>query len=277
MARPITFLSDYGLGDEFVGVVHAVIAKLAPESRVIDLSHGIPRHGVLQGALVLQRSLPYAPAGVHLAVVDPEVGAERRALALRTTEEDRILVGPDNGLLSLAAQRFGGIAEVVDVARSPHRLEPVSATFHGRDIFAPVGAHLANGVPLERVGPAIDPGTLVDLTLPQARVGDGVLETAVLLIDSFGNARLAGQPADLARSAGGELEPGRRFRVRGGSIPAGGCDVSWHRAFGEVAPGEALLYEDADYGGLGISVNQASAAERFGLTIDTPLRIEATP
>ncbi|HSL75709.1 MAG TPA: SAM-dependent chlorinase/fluorinase, partial [Candidatus Limnocylindrales bacterium] len=151
-----------------------------------------------------------------------------------------------------------------------------SSTFHGRDIFSPVGAHLANGVPLERVGPAIDPGSLVDLTLPEARVGDGVLETAVVLIDSFGNARLAGQPADLARSAGGELAAGRRFRVRGGSIPEGGSEVAWHSAFGEVAAGEPLLYEDADYGGLGISVNQASAAERFGLAIDTPLRIEAT-
>src|SRR3954470_21412899 len=143
--RPVTFLSDYGLADDFVGVVHAVIARIAPDARVIDLTHGIARHDVRSGALALRRALPYAAPGVHLAVVDPEVGPDRRAVALRTSEEDRLLVGPDNGLLSLAAARFGGVVEAADVGRSPWRLEPVSATFHGRDIFSPVAAHLAAG------------------------------------------------------------------------------------------------------------------------------------
>ena len=115
-ARPITFLSDYGLGDEFVGVVHAVIARICPDARVIDVGHGVPRQDVRAGALMLARALPYAPAGVHLAVVDPEVGAQRRAVAVRTVEEGRLLVGPDNGLLVPAAERFGGIAEAVDVS-----------------------------------------------------------------------------------------------------------------------------------------------------------------
>src|SRR5262249_23086192 len=131
----ITFLSDYGLEDEFAGVCHAVIAGICPEARVIDLTHGIPRHDVRAGALVLRSSLPYLPKGVHLAVVDPDVGAERRAVAIRTAD-DRLLVGPDNGLLSLAAEVAGGAVEAVDIARSAFRLEPVSATFHGRDIFA---------------------------------------------------------------------------------------------------------------------------------------------
>src|SRR5919199_3156705 len=152
VARPLTFLSDYGLADEFVGVVHAVIARICPDARVIDIGHGVARHDVAGGARILARALPYAAPGVHLAVVDPEVGGRRRALALRTKDEDRLLVGPDNGLLLPAAERFGGVAEAVDVSASPWRLEPVSATFHGRDVFAPVAARLAGGAALAEAG-----------------------------------------------------------------------------------------------------------------------------
>ena len=130
MARPITFLSDYGLQDDFVGVCHAVMARIAPDARIVDLTHGLERHDVRTDAMVLRRSLPFCAPGVHLAVVDPGVGTARRAIALKTTDEDRILVGPDNGLLSLAAQWFGGIAEVVDVARSPHRLRGSRQLLH---------------------------------------------------------------------------------------------------------------------------------------------------
>src|ERR671928_777115 len=122
MAPVITFLSDYGHDDDFVGVCHGVIARIAPDARVIDITHGIPRHDVRTGALVLRRALPYFPAGLHLAVVDPEVGGERRAVAIRTAEEDRILVGPDNGLLALAIARFGGALEAGGIARPPHPL-----------------------------------------------------------------------------------------------------------------------------------------------------------
>src|SRR4029079_12150635 len=145
MARVLTFLSDYGHDDDFVGVCHGVIARTAPDARVIDITHGIPRHDIRSGALVLRRALPYFPAGVHIAVVDPEVGAERRAVALRTAEDERLLVGPDNGLLALATERCGGAVEVVEIGRSKWRLDPVSHTFHGRDIFAPVAAWLAAG------------------------------------------------------------------------------------------------------------------------------------
>ena len=109
IARPVTFLTDYGYDDEYVGVCHAVIAERAPQSRILDLTHGIERHDIRTGALILRRSLPYFPAGVHLAVVDPQVGGSRRGIAVRTADEDRIFVAPDNGLISLAAQRFGGI------------------------------------------------------------------------------------------------------------------------------------------------------------------------
>src|SRR3954452_9785829 len=127
----ITFLSDYGVEDEFVGVVHAVIARLAPDARVIDVSHGVPRHDVRSGALLLRDTLPYAPAGVHLAVVAPDVGGGGRAVALRCDGEDRVLVGPDNGVLALAAERFGVRAEAVEISHSPGRRAPVSATCHG--------------------------------------------------------------------------------------------------------------------------------------------------
>ena len=157
MARPITFLSDYGADDEFAGVCRAVIARIAPEATVIDLTHGVRRHAVRQGATILANALPFAPPGVHLAVVDPGVGTPRRAVAVRAACEDRLLVGPDNGLLWPAIERLGGAVEAVDVSLSPLRLEPISATFHGRDIFAPVAAHLAQGAPLSR-GRRADPG-----------------------------------------------------------------------------------------------------------------------
>src|ERR671932_2824917 len=186
MARPITFLSDYGLADEFVGVVHSVIARLCPEARVIDLGHGIARQNVLAGALALERALPFAPPGVHLAVVDPEVGARRRAVALRTAAEDRLLVGPDNGLLLPAAERFGGVAEAVEISHSPWRLEPVSATFHGRDLFAPVAARLAGGEALADAGTPLAPDELVGLELPRPRQEDGALVAHVTVVDGYG-------------------------------------------------------------------------------------------
>src|SRR3954463_6186285 len=235
MARPITFLSDYGLADDFVGVCHAVMARVAPDARIVDLTHGIDRHDVRTGAIVLRRALPYCPAGVHLAVVDPGVGAARRALALRTTEEDRILVGPDNGLLSLAAQRFGGIAEVVDVARSPHRLDPVSATFHGRDVFAPVAAALAAGAPLGDAGDPVDADEIVRLDMPLAHLEDGAIVAHAVGFDRFGNIMLDVEHAELTGSG---LRLGRAVDVAG---RAGVYAVT----FADVAPGDLLLYEDA--------------------------------
>jgi hypothetical protein len=237
--RPLTFLSDYGTDDEFVGVVHAVVARLAPEARIIDLAHGIPRHGVLQGALTLARALPYAPAGVHLAVVDPEVGARRRAVALRTADADRYLVGPDNGLLLPAAERFGGIAEVVEISQSPWRLEPVSATFHGRDLFAPVAARLARGEPLAEAGEPIEPVELVPLDLPRPRRhGDGLAAT-VVGVDGFGNVALLADHGDLAAVG---LRIGDPVAVTAGDAQ---LTATYARTFADVDPGGALVYEDA--------------------------------
>ena len=154
MARFITFLTDFGLQDDFVGTCHGVIKRIAPDVEVIDITHGIAPQGVLQGALTLANTLPFMPAGVHLAVVDPGVGGARRALALRDSE-GRIHVGPDNGLLIPAAEKFGGIAEAHELANPDYALESVSRTFHGRDLFAPAAAHLALGVELAQLGPPI--------------------------------------------------------------------------------------------------------------------------
>jgi S-adenosyl-L-methionine hydrolase (adenosine-forming) len=251
--RPVTFLSDYGTADEFVGVVHAVIARIAPDARVIDITHGIPRHGVLQGALTLARALPYAPPGVHLAVVDPEVGARRRAIALRTADEDRLLVGPDNGLLLPASERFGGIAEVVEISESPWRLEPVAATFHGRDLFAPVAARLAAGEPLAEAGAPLEPVELAPLDVPRARQAPGALVATVLGVDGFGNVSLLADHADLAAAG---LRIGHPVAVSAGD---GRLDATYARTFADVEPGDALVYEDAARTAA-IAVNTGDAA-----------------
>jgi S-adenosylmethionine hydrolase len=262
MARPITFLSDYGLEDDFVGVCHAVIARIAPDARVVDLTHGLERHDVRTAAMVLRRSLPFCAPGIHLAVVDPGVGTARRAIALRTTEEDRILIGPDNGLLSLAAQRFGGIAEVVDVTRSAHRLEPVSATFHGRDIFAPVAAHLAAGAPLGDAGDPIDADEIVRADMPLALLEEGELFAHAVGFDRFGNVMLDVEHAELTGSG---------FRL-GHGVDVNGRHGVYATTFADVAPGELILYEDA-YRTLALAVNRGSARELLGVQRDDELRI----
>jgi S-adenosylmethionine hydrolase len=262
VSRPITFLSDYGLDDDFVGVCHAVMARISPDVPRVDLSHGIPRHDVRSGALVLRRALPYTAPGVHLAVVDPEVGGERRAIALRTAEEDRLLVGPDNGLLSLAAQRFGGVVEAADIALSALRLEPVSATFHGRDIFAPVAAHLAAGVPLAEVGAPLDADEVVRLHMPLARLEGDELVAHAIGFDRFGNVMLDVEHAELADSG---LRLGRRVSVND-------TDAIYAQRFGDVPAGELLLYEDA-YRTLSLAVNRGSARDELDIAPDDELRI----
>ena len=263
----ITFLSDYGREDDFVGVCHGVMARIAPGARVVDITHGIPRHDVRSGALVLCRTLPYAPVGVHLAVVDPEVGAERRAVAIRCAQEDRILVGPDNGLLGPASERFGGATEAVDVGRSPHRLEPVSATFHGRDIFAPVAAHLAAGEELGDAGEPLDPAELRALDLPHASVQDGELVCHILAVDRFGNLQLDAGHDDLGAAG---LRLGHPVEVdlgEGDVIPA-----TYAGTYADVEPGALLVYEDA-YRTLAIAVNRGHAAEELDVRLDHELRI----
>jgi len=258
----VTFLSDYGLDDDFVGVCHGVVAWIAPQARVIDITHGIGRHDVRGGALVLARALPYMPAGVHLAVVDPQVGTQRRAVALRCAEQDRLLVGPDNGLLSLAATRLGGVSEAVEIGRSPLRLEPVSASFHGRDVFAPVAARLAAGTALAEAGEPLDAAELVQLVLPRARATRDGLVAHVLQADRYGNVVLDAAHGELAGSG---LRLGRAVTVNGRR-------ALYATTFADVPAGELVLYEDG-YRVLSLAVNRGSALDELGLTIDDELLI----
>ena len=263
MARVITFLSDYGHDDDFVGVCHGVMARIAPDARVLDVTHGIPRHDIRSGALVLRRALPYFPEGVHVAVVDPEVGAERRAVALRTAEGERILVGPDNGLLLPAAKRFGGVAEAIEIGRSKHRLEPTAATFHGRDVFAPVGAHLAAGEPLAEAGEPIEADGLIELQMPEARAEDGQVIAHAVAFDRFGNVML-----DLEHDAVGEH--GLRL---GHPVTVNDEEAHYATTFADVPAGRLLLYEDS-YRWLALAVNRGSAADMLGLRLDDEVRIK---
>ncbi len=269
MSAPvITFLSDYGLRDDFVGVCHGVIAKICPAARVIDITHGVARHDVRGGAVVLQEAIAYMPVGVHLAVVDPDVGARRRAVALRLADH-RILVGPDNGLLSPAAELGGGVTEAVDIAHSPFRLEPVSATFHGRDIFAPVAARLAAGAALAEAGDPCEPEKLIGLDLPRPRREDAVLVAHVLAVDRFGNAQLDATHEDLADFG---LRLGREVEIDLG--PRGTHCAHYARTFADVAAGEMLVYEDS-FRRLSLAVSHGDAAARLGLAVDDELRIGA--
>lgn len=261
----VTFLSDYGLQDEFVGVCHGVIAGICPEARVIDVTHGVARHDVRAGALALRAALPYLPAGVHLAVVDPGVGTTRRAVAVALAD-DRLLVGPDNGLLWPAAVAHGGALEAVEISHSRLRLEPVSATFHGRDVFAPVAAHLAAGLPLGDAGHPLDPAELVRLELPRAVLQDGVLVAHVLGVDRFGNAQLSAAHEDLE---GTGLKLGHPVSLE---LAAGAFAARYVRTFADAAPQELVVYEDSSRA-LAVAVSRGSAAERLGLDGDTELRI----
>jgi S-adenosylmethionine hydrolase len=261
----VTLLTDYGRDDDFVGVCHGVIRRIHPEAEIVDITHGIGRYAVRQGALVLRNTLPYMPSGVHVAVVDPQVGTERRAVALRTGD-GRILVGPDNGLLSLAWKRCGDVVQVVDITRSPHRLEPVSATFHGRDIFAPVAAHLAAGAELADAGDPLDPDSLVCVELPDPRVDDGAVVAHALVIDHFGN---VGLNVDHEHLAGTGLTLGARVAVEAAGER---YLATYAQTFADVSPGELIVYEDA-YRTLALAINRGDAAGTLSLGVDAEVRL----
>jgi S-adenosyl-L-methionine hydrolase (adenosine-forming) len=248
----ITFLTDFGLQDDFVGTCHGVIAGIAPEAHVIDITHGIRPGHVLQGALVLENTIPYMPAGVHLAVVDPGVGSGRRALALRD-RQDRLYVGPDNGLLLPAADRAGGVVEARELTNSDYSLQPVSRTFHGRDLFSPAAAHLAAGVALQELGPPVDPEELVRLDMPEPEVGQHRIRAIALVVDRFGNVALNLRRDHLEHV---ELAAGTRIELtcRGQRFYAVSA-----RTFADAPRGSLILYEDS-YGSLALAVSRGSAA-----------------
>ena len=261
----VTFLTDFGLEDDFVGTCHGVIKRIAPEAQIIDLTHGIRPGRILQGALVLANALPYVPAGVHLAVVDPGVGSGRRPLALRDAE-GRLYVGPDNGLLLPAADRFGGVAEAHELANPAYALDSVSHTFHGRDLFAPAAAHIALGVPLGELGPPIALDALVRLELPEPEVGQSRIRATALAVDRFGNVALNLRRAHLEQAS---IVPGMRVELeaRGNRYYAVAA-----RTFADATPGGLILYEDS-YRNVAIAVSRGSAASLLGVEEGSELQI----
>ena len=277
MPRPfISFVTDFG-PDGPAPTCRGVMLSIAPDAQIVDVGHSIRKYAIRDGAFLLWSAVPYFPVGVHVGVVDPGVGTERRPIALLAARGDR-LVGPDNGLLMPAAERLGGVVEARVLENRELWLPVTSSTFHGRDIFSPVAAHLANGTDFAAVGSTIPVADLAALTMPTARVHDGWLETGVAFIDSFGNARLAGRPDDLA-AAVGDLDGGRRLVVEIGGADDGvdgvdTVDLTWQRTFGRVDVGEPLLYEDSS-GTISFADNQGDIASRLGLRVDQPIRIRA--
>jgi S-adenosylmethionine hydrolase len=265
VAAVITFLTDFGLRDDFVGTCHGVIKRIAPEAQVIDITHGIGPQHVLQGALVLANTLPYMPVGVHLAVVDPGVGTDRRALALRD-RGGRLYVGPDNGLLLPAVKKLGGVSAAHEIANDTYALEPVSRTFHGRDIFAPAAAYLATGVALEELGPAVDPATLVRLEIPKPHIGTARIRATVLYVDHFGNVQLNLTRAHLERVG---IEPGNDVELELGPDRYFAAAA---RTFAEVRRGDLMLYEDA-YQNVAIAISGGDAGSLLRLRPGRELRI----
>jgi S-adenosylmethionine hydrolase len=273
MKRPIiTFMTDFGPAAP--AVCRGVMFSIAPDANIIDISHQVPRYSISDGAGTLVFALPHMPVGIHVAVVDPGVGTERLPIVIRTGRGD-LLVGPDNGLLVPAAELLGGIVETRVIEDRALMLPVISSSFHGRDIFAPVAAHLAMGTPFESVGRTVPTDQLVRLTFPSPVVQEDALETVITHVLTFGNTTFAGTPADL-ETAVGSLAAGRRlavtFLAQDGS-PDVREETTWAETFGRVPVGASLLMADSE-GRLSFADNQGDAAARLGLSVDRRVRIE---
>jgi S-adenosyl-L-methionine hydrolase (adenosine-forming) len=264
-ARFITFLTDFGLQDDFVGTCHGVMKRIAPDVQIIDITHGVPPRQVLHGALTLANVLPYMPPGVHLAVVDPGVGGVRRALALKDGE-GRIHVGPDNGLLIPAVEKLGGIAEAHELANPDYALESVSRTFHGRDLFSPAAAHLALGVSLAEMGPPIAADALARLDLPEPEIGTSRINATVISVDRFGNMQLNLDRSHIEQAG---IVAGMRLEV---AVEAERYYAVAARTFADARRGDIILYEDA-YRNVSIAISSGNAAETFGIREGQDVRI----
>lgn len=274
MSRPVvSLLTDFGLRDPSAGICKGVILSIAPDAHVIDISHEVAKYAVRDGALLLWCALPWLPVGAHVGVVDPGVGTTRRPIAVRVARGDT-LIGPDNGLLMPAAERLGGVVAAHELEEQAYRLQAVSASFHGRDIFSPAAAHVASGVPIEALGRRLASTDLVPLRFPEPRATDGGLETDVIYVDTFGNVKLGALTDDLCRVLG-PLHPGDPIVLSSaaGAGPAPFVErTSWQDTFGRVAAGESLLYEDS-YGRLCLADNMGNVARRLGIAEDLVISI----
>lgn len=265
MSPPISFLSDFGLDDEFVGVVHGVLATMAPDSRVIDVTHAISRGDVRAGALALTRSIQYLPHGVILAVVDPGVGTERRAIAAETRAG--YFVGPDNGLLSPAVAMVGGASRIVSIDNQEARIPSSGATFDGRDLFAPAAGLLASGeVSIDDLGSVLDPDSVSPLLLPLPESEGGTVRGQVWWVDHFGNAQTNLSPEDLT---GVGLREGSVVTVKIGPRLH---QVPWVRAYGAVGEGEVLLHVDSS-GMVALAVRGGRADDAMSVVVGSALAV----
>lgn len=260
----VSFLSDYGTADEFVGVVHSVVRSIAPEVAVIDITHGITPYDVRAGALALARSVPYLCPGVVIAVVDPGVGTSRRPIAVEVGDGASVLVGPDNGVLAAAVALCGGASRAVRIDNPDYRLDGDSTTFDGRDVFAPAAAHLCNGVDLSELGPAIDPVSLFPAMVPLTREVEGRLHAEVLWIDRYGNAQLNVDPDELA-----PYDTVVRLVLEDGAHSARRVTT-----FAELEPNEIGMLVDS-YGLVSLVADRRSAAEQLGVVTASSVIIEA--
>ncbi|RCW46038.1 hypothetical protein DFQ14_102340 [Halopolyspora algeriensis] len=248
----MSFTTDYGLADGFVAACHGVLARLAPQTRILDVTHQVPPQAVTAGAAVLAQTVPYLPQAVHLVVVDPGVGTTRRGVVVAA--EQGLLVGPDNGVLLPAAEALGGIRAAVELTEPQWWLPQVSQTFHGRDIFAPVAAWLARGIAPQRLGPPVPVSELLRPPEPECTVDGDAVRAEVVTIDHFGNLQLA-LPAERSPH-----RPGTRLRLHAGPVTA---EARMATTFADVAAGECLVLADSA-GQLAVAVNGGSAAERLG-------------
>jgi S-adenosylmethionine hydrolase len=262
----ITFLTDFGLEDEWVGTCHGVILKILPEAEIIDVTHQIPSFDIRKGAFVLVSSLPFMPQGVHLAVVDPGVGTERRAIIVETGRGD-FLVGPDNGLLVPAVQRLGEVRRVVQISNDEYFLKPVSSTFHARDVFSPVSAYLAKGIEMTSFGPLLDPTTLVSAPWSPAVVKENEVEADIIDIDKFGTLRLNSLASDVGKIG---ISRGDWVRIKWGSRHR---DVPMVETFTAVESGKPMLLVDSS-GYVSIAVSLGRADTEFDLKMGEKIRFE---
>jgi S-adenosylmethionine hydrolase len=257
---PVSFLSDFGGTDEFVGVVHGVIARIAPSTRIIDITHGIEHGDIHGGAMALTRAVQYMPEGVFLAVVDPGVGTGRKAIAARTPVG--YFVGPDNGLLAPAVAMVGGSDLIVSLEDDRFQLPAKGATFAGRDVFGPASAVLASGqAEIEDLGPVLDSGSISPLLIPLAEpAGNGAMRGSVLWIDTFGNVQFNVSPEDLAAL---EIEEGDDVLV---SFNMEEFRIVWGSTYGDVEEGEAVVHVDS-HGQIAIAVRGGRADEAFSFGV----------
>ncbi|HBW18958.1 MAG TPA: hypothetical protein DEH11_08065 [Actinobacteria bacterium] len=260
----LTFLTDYGLEDGFVATCHGVAARIAPAARIIDITHLIQPGDVRRGAAVLAQTIAHFPPAVHVGVVDPGVGTARRAIAVQAGGS--VLIGPDNGLLSWAFGALGGAERAVQLTNDELWLHPVSATFHGRDIFAPVAAHLATGTELMAAGEEIDLADLVTLPALTSRMQGGEAEGEVMSIDRFGNVQLSIPAADAGLLG---IGIGSALVVRCGRRQ---LTVPYLETFAAVAPGEIVAFTDSA-GLISLAVNAGDAAQQLGLPPGAHVRL----